>query len=367
MSVDAETAGELVEAGVMDPVWYRARYPDVARFDLDPTMHYLHYGWREGRWPNRWFDTAWYLETNPEIAAAALNPLLHYFRSGDQEGRRPHPAFDPAWYRQAYELPAETLALAHFLTLRHTGRFAPSAELWPVPYLPGRTVAPGTDPYAAYLDATATEGQPVFPDYALVQLSGLLDVNYYLINGSDVHAADVDPCNHFCRFGWQEGRRPNIYFDPLWYTRTNPDVARLRINPLVHYIVVGEAADRRPVPYFEPIWYRTAHGVPDGELALAHFLTHRRRQQVSPNHLFDVRWYVAQHTEDLGPNRDAFAHYLQAGTFRDVDPSPGFDAGAYRRTHLGRPSRGFRRVMTPDEHNPLVHALRSGYPVQAVT
>ena len=58
---------------------------------------------------------------------------------------------------------------------------------------------------------------------------------------------------------------------------------------------------------------------------------------------------------------------VQAGTFRDVDPSPGFDAGAYRRTRLGRPSRGFRRVMTPDEHNPLVHALRSGYPVQSVT
>ena len=38
-----------------------------------------------------------------------------------------------------------------------------------------------------------------------------------------------------------------------------------------------------------------------------------------------------------GRNRDPFAHFLQAGTYRDLDPSPTFSAAEYRKRHLGRP------------------------------
>ena len=55
--------------------------------------------------------------------------------------------------------------------------------------------------------------------------SGLIDPNYYLINGTDVHEAQLDPAEHFCRYGWRESRKPNIYFDTRWYLQTNPQVA----------------------------------------------------------------------------------------------------------------------------------------------
>ena len=61
-----------------------------------------------------------------------------------------------------------------------------------------------------------------------------------------------------------------------------------------------------------------------GQVALAHFLTHRRSQAFSPTPLFDVAWYVEQHGEEVASNRDPFAHFLQAGTYRDIDPSPAF-------------------------------------------
>ena len=67
--------------------------------------------------------------------------------------------------------------------------------------------------------------------------------------------------------------------------------------------------------------------IPPEQNALAHFLTHRRSQAFSPTPLFDVGWYVEQHTEELTGNRDPFAQFLQAGTFRDIDPSPGFQCG----------------------------------------
>jgi hypothetical protein len=70
---------------------------------------------------------------------------------------------------------------------------------------------------------------------------------------------------------------------------------------------------------------------------------------------------VAQHAEALGPHRDPFAHFLQAGTQGDVDPSPLFDSAEYRRRHLGRLSRGFRNLMHAENDNPLIHHLRSDY------
>jgi hypothetical protein len=359
----AADAATLGGSGLFDAAWYRHSYPDVAQAGLDPLVHFVRHGWQEGRRPNPWFDPAWYRRNNPDLAAAAINPLLHYLHQGDAEGRRPRPHFDPAWYRLSQGLPADAPALAHFLVHRTSGRHAPSAALYAARFLPGYRDDPaaGLDPYRHFLDDCAAAARDPFPDPILLAGTGLLDANHYLVNGSDVHAAQLDPVQHFCRFGWQEHRRPNIYFDTGWYLATNPRVAALGLNPLVHYACEGEAADRRPVPYFDPGWYRATYGIPAGQSALAHFLAHRRSQAFSPTPLFDVAWYVARHAEALGPHRDPFAHFLLAGTQGVIDPSPDFDAAAYRRRHLGRPSRGFRHLMQAEQYNPLIHHLRAEY------
>ena len=59
----------------------------------EPLLHFCRYGWREGRWPNRYFDPAWYLQRNPDVRVADMNPLLHYVRDGDREGPSPGQAF----------------------------------------------------------------------------------------------------------------------------------------------------------------------------------------------------------------------------------------------------------------------------------
>jgi len=351
---------ELAAGGLLDSGWYLNRYPDIAAAGADPLDHFLRFGGEEGRAPNPWFDPAWYLEQHPEAGPSGLDALLHYQREGDRSGLRPAPHFDPAWYRASYALSPESLALAHFLAHRISGRFLPNPLLYAVPFLPeyAPMQAAGMDPFERYL----RDARPnALPDVALVARSGLVDENFYLINGSDVYDAGAQAADHFCRYGWRENRQPNIYFDTVWYRLTNPDVGRLGINPLLHYILEGEAADRRPIPWFEPGWYRRTYAVPDGQTALAHFLANRRTQRVSPTHLFDVAWFVARHARRLGPERDPFAWYLQAGTLEDIDPSPQFNAAAYRRQHTGRRSRAFPGLMTPERHNPLVHYLRSQY------
>jgi hypothetical protein len=350
---------ELADSGLFDGAWYLRRYDDVAAARSDPWQHFIHYGLAEGRWPNRYFDTEWYRKDN--AVKAGLDPLLHYLHNGEQ--RPPHPMFDPAWYRSAYRIPSNQTALGHYITNRLSGGFVPCAALFAVTALPPYRDDPasGTDPVAHFLDDMEAEGREPFPDRDVVQASGLVDENQYLINGTDVQEANLDPSDHYCRYGWRESRRPNIYFDPVWYVQTNPEVARLGINPLVHYIAAGEPANRRPVPYFDPDWYRTEYDIPAGQTSLHHYLLNRRKQIYSPTPLFDVRWYVAQAGSRLGPNRDAFAHYLLASTTQDVDPSRDFDAAGYRRTHLGRPTRGFSKMLRPEEHNPLVHYLRATY------
>jgi hypothetical protein len=353
-------ARELAECGLFDGAWYLRRYEDVAAAGKDPLHHFIEFGRSEGRWPNAYFDPDWYRAEYPDVASACIDPLQHYMFDGESEGRRPHRRFDPAWYRAAYEVPADRLAFGHFVANRLSGQVVPCAALFAVPLIaPYRDdVAAGADPIAHYLEQ-AEELPDLGPDLAVIRAARMVDENYYLINSADVHEASVDPSEHYCRHGWRESRRPNVYFDPEWYLQTNPQVARLQVNPLTHYILVGEAANRRPVPFFDPAWYRTAYAIPPEQSPLGHYLTHRRTQIFSPNPLFDVAWYIERFGHDLGPNRDPFTHYLQAGVKQDIDPSPGFDAARYRRTHLGRPSRGFTRLVRTEQHNPLVHYLRT--------
>jgi hypothetical protein len=360
---EAAEVAELADSGTFLAAWYRERNPDVIAAELDPLLHFVRFGAAEGRWPNPWFDPAWYRTAYPDVVVAEMNPLLHYIRHGDQEGRRPAEYFDPAWYRAAHGLSPDMPALRHFLTARISGRFAPCPALYAVPGLPRYRDDPtaGVDPFRHYLDDAEHDGANVLPDEALLSGSGLVDANYYFMNGSDVQEAHLDPTVHYCRYGWMEGRKPNLYFDTPWYLATNELVERLKLNPLVHYRREGEAANRRPVPYFDPGWYRVTYAVPPEQSALAHFLAHRRSQTVSPTPLFDVAWYVAQHTEEIGPNRDPFAHYLHAATYADIDPSPAFNAADYRQRHLGRRSRGFGQLATPEKDNALAHHLIASY------
>jgi len=82
-----EQAALLAKSPMLEPDWYRSRYPDVAAAGLDPASHYLEHGWREGRDPGPSFSTAAYLEENPDVARAGINPLLHFLEYGYSEGR----------------------------------------------------------------------------------------------------------------------------------------------------------------------------------------------------------------------------------------------------------------------------------------
>ena len=76
-------------SGLFDIDWYYNTYPDIAVANMHPMVHYLLYGYREGRNPSPLFDSVWYLRYYPEVDEAGINPLIHYIRWGKQEGKQP--------------------------------------------------------------------------------------------------------------------------------------------------------------------------------------------------------------------------------------------------------------------------------------
>ncbi|MFV0490831.1 MAG: hypothetical protein ACK5M4_03340 [Pseudorhodobacter sp.] len=80
----------LRESGLFVPDWYRSQNPDLAP-EEDPARHYLRIGGAEGRAPGPWFDGAHYLRLYPDVAASGINPLIHFLTDGWREGRSAHP------------------------------------------------------------------------------------------------------------------------------------------------------------------------------------------------------------------------------------------------------------------------------------
>ncbi|MCF6204917.1 MAG: glycoside hydrolase family 99-like domain-containing protein [Methylococcaceae bacterium] len=76
--------------------------------------------------------------------------------------------------------------------------------------------------------------------------SGLFSPLYYLTHNPDVAKANVNPLNHFLKFGWKEGRNPSEHFDCSYYLKNNPDVNSSGGNPLIHFIRYG-SKERRAI------------------------------------------------------------------------------------------------------------------------
>jgi GT2 family glycosyltransferase/glycosyltransferase involved in cell wall biosynthesis len=93
----AKANGPLLQASsFFQADWYLREYPDVQAAGIDPAVHYVVDGWREGRDPSPLFSTSWYLEQYPDVRQADINPLVHFIQNGLTEGRMPCQAVSTA-------------------------------------------------------------------------------------------------------------------------------------------------------------------------------------------------------------------------------------------------------------------------------
>jgi hypothetical protein len=111
----------LLPSTIVDEVWYRATYPDVADAITagvyqSAQEHFIQHGYVEGRIPhNISVHEEWYLSTYPDVAEAIERGAVksakdHFIYHGYQEGRLPagkspassrnEPSVDPAARRR---------------------------------------------------------------------------------------------------------------------------------------------------------------------------------------------------------------------------------------------------------------------------
>jgi|GEM_PF-4222003 len=110
----------------------------------------------------------------------------------------------------------------------------------------------------------------------IIEQSSLLNNDWYQTTYPDTTFSRLSPTWHYLRYGAQEHRNPNPFFDTAWYLQQYPDVLAANLNPLAHYIEHGVAERRNPSADFDTLWYLQQYpdAISTNLNPLAHYLQH---------------------------------------------------------------------------------------------
>ncbi len=180
------------------------------------------------------FDRDYYDRVYPDVAAAGVDPILHYLRDGEREGRRPRKDFNPRAYGALLSIDEKveiTNLFAHFVTERGADfsllQHRPSAQ----PAAPANVIV------LAHHHELANDIRPYF------------DAAHYLSQFSNGDNLGIEPVLHYLAVGEAAGLNPRADFDVAYYLETNLDLKAAGISPFGHYVRNGRAERRSPAPY----------------------------------------------------------------------------------------------------------------------
>lgn len=88
----------IKQSGFFNPEFYLSNYPDVRYADIDPLIHFITAGWKEGRNPSANFDTKKYLFEHPELEGSNINPLVHYIKKSRRDVLAKRPSLTEVWH-----------------------------------------------------------------------------------------------------------------------------------------------------------------------------------------------------------------------------------------------------------------------------
>ena len=87
---------------LFDKEWFCETYSLDS--SVDPINYFLENCEELGLNPSTDFDSLWYLKKNRDVVASGMNPLLHYILHGSKEGRLPKPFYHDLKYKNDYLL-----------------------------------------------------------------------------------------------------------------------------------------------------------------------------------------------------------------------------------------------------------------------
>lgn len=282
------------------------------------------------------FDPAAYLAIHSDVAAAGMDPALHYLRFGIKEGReyRIRPAIHDRVLRRDFRLTNDNYQ--HVIDwLRSVPDYYQALKKC--------AAEENVDPkwylleYPEVADLALTPQQHYDLYGRLEGRHPRFDQEWYLAQYPDVANAGVDPLQHYLQHGRSEFRNPA--FHSLWYCLEYRDVAHAELEPKQHYLAVGRFEGRHPALNKE--WYSLAHGdvVDAGFDIYFHYLMNGRGEGRSPG--FADQWYVAEYPDALAVTLSPVEHFFKYGAAAGYRPCPD------RKSIIGR----VRLVDFPVQHD----------------
>ncbi len=225
----------LNDSDWIDKDFYNKNYPSIKKSGLDPLVHYILYGYKEGKFPSgkfkqiynalkdfRWFDKKYYLKDSPNIKRSGVDPLVHYILFGYDEGKFPSITFEKIYN-----------------TVKDSGLFDEKFYLKNYPNIKKS----GLHPLLDYIFFGFEDGRIPSDNferiYDILKDSGLFDELYYTKKYPAVNKSGIDPLLHYMFFGHIERNFPSFKFDGNYYLDTHKDVRERDYNPLVHYLLYG--------------------------------------------------------------------------------------------------------------------------------
>ncbi|MGP9643537.1 hypothetical protein ACT3TJ_08845 [Halomonas sp. AOP30-A1-24] len=78
----------------------------------------------------------------------------------------------------------------------------------------------------------------------VIERSALFNAEWYTERYPDVKAANMNPAEHFYKYGWKMMRDPSNQFSTASYLAEYGDIKKDGMNPLLHYLRFGEKEGR---------------------------------------------------------------------------------------------------------------------------
>lgn len=185
------------------------------------------------------------------------------------------------------------------------------------------------------------------------------DRTYYLRTYSDVGHSGMDPIDHYKTYGWQEGRAPVPWFDPVAYSRRYPGMVEDGDDPFAHFLANGDVEGAKNA-------FLKA-GSPETDHPMRKLFSGQRRltdetdiymiRQPSREELqaarphFDETYYLSSNPDVADSLVDPLTHFLTVGWVEGRDPSPDFSVRFYLRNNSD---------VRNSKLNPFLHYCKHG-------
>lgn len=189
------------------------------------------------RSPSGFFDSGFYTRTHEDIRAANVDPFVHFVRDGGREGRNFHPFLDLAYVRQQLHKSGISIPnldgadlLSHVIEFNLLARANPSPVFSNSHYTESAATPCEPNAFLHFVNATTFNG--------CGNPNGLFDLRRYISSHPNVDFRYTNPLTHLLCFAEKHGETNGLI---SWrdYLEANPDIASYSGPALQHFVSHG--------------------------------------------------------------------------------------------------------------------------------